>query len=133
MRGQVRAQLAVGRLGRRGEVLGDELQLLPKPAADDHVVLIQAEGDRLADVDLLTDIIADQSLAFARGWRTLPRPSERGDERLDPALRDHDAPGPRGARIGQEAVRAEDRRAEQQEMEQRFSQDFHGVYQIGEV
>ena len=133
VRGQVRAQLAIRRLGRRSEVLGDELQLLPQPAADDHVVLIQAEGDRLADVDLLADVVADQSLALARGGRTLPGTRERRDERLDPALRDDDVPGLRRTRIGHEAICAEDRRAEQQEMEQRLSQDFHGVYQIGDV
>ena len=73
MRGQVRAQLAIRRLGLRCQVLGDELQLLPKAAADDHIVLIQAEGDRLADVDLLADVVADQSLAFARAWADAAR------------------------------------------------------------
>ncbi len=44
VRFQIRTQLVVGRLARGGDVIGDELHLLPQPAADDRVVLVQTRA-----------------------------------------------------------------------------------------
>ena len=62
---QIRAQLLIGRLGEGGDVFGDELQLLAQPAADDRVVLVEAEGDRFARENFFANVVADQAFQFA--------------------------------------------------------------------
>ena len=46
-------QLGLGRLGRLGDVLADELHLLAQPTTDDDVVALEAEREGLAIEDLL--------------------------------------------------------------------------------
>ncbi len=57
---QIRVQFGVGRLGLGGDVVGDEFHLLLQAAADDGVVLVQAQRQRLAVVDFLPHAVPDQ-------------------------------------------------------------------------
>ena len=143
VRFQIRAQLVVGRLGERGDVIGDELHLLPQPAADDGVVLVQPERHRLAAIDFLLHPVPDQSLQFLAGGRTLPGAGEALRHRRDLPLRDDDLSRLVAAAFGHQTVGRENRGPQQEEMQQRLAQEsfhrlavrgyFAGVYQIGEV
>src|SRR5262249_47768638 len=124
MRLQVRTQLVLGRLGLSSKVFGNELQLLPQPAADDGVVLVQTERDGFARADFLPDVVANQSIQLLDRRRTLPGAVERRGERLDAALRD-DNPLLCATRWHR-AVGCKDDRTEQQEMQERlFEKGLH--------
>ena len=73
---QIRIQLGVGRLGLGGNVVGDEFHLLLQAAADDEVVLVQAQRQRLAVIDFLPHPLPDQTLPFLAGGRPLPGAGE---------------------------------------------------------
>ena len=143
MLGEERLQLGLGRLGRRRDILADELHLLAQPAADHDVVLLEAERECLAIEDLLLDVVLDQAVEFRRGRRPAPRALEQLGQVPDFRLGDHDPIRPFVGHFADHAVEQEQSRAQHQEMEQRLTQDLlqsghrapqpAGVYQIGDV
>ena len=54
------------RIARRREILGQELELLRQPAADDRVVPVQPQGQRLAIQDFLTNMFIDDAFQLIR-------------------------------------------------------------------
>ena len=65
---QIGTQLVVGRLGLGGNIIGDEFHLLLQAAADDGVVLVQAQRQRLAVIDFLAAPGRGSSPPTPRGW-----------------------------------------------------------------
>ena len=121
---------AVRRLARCRHVLGQELHLLRHAALDDLVVLVQAHRQRLAVQDFLLDLVLDQTLQLLRRRRATPlRLVQQGQlrdfvERQTDLLRRRGRGPPRR----HEAVETEHKRADQQEVNQRFTQQaFHGI------
>src|SRR5262249_48172132 len=126
MRLQVRTQLVLGRLGLSSKVFGNELQLLPQPAADDGVVLVQTERDGFARADFLPDVVANQSIQLLDRRRAPPGAVERRGERLDAALRDDNPLLVGCAMRWHQTVGCKDGRTEQQEMQERlFEKGLH--------
>ena len=154
VRGQICAQLGVGRLDLGRNVAGEEFHLLSQPAADDDVVFVQSQRQGLAVVDLLSHPVADQALPILAGRRPLPRADEDLPRGRELASRDDDPPGRGGAAAIQQAVAGEDQGAEHDEVNERFLEQslrldmtentegtnsslsldhFPGAYQMGEV
>ena len=143
MLGEERLQLGLGRLGRLGDVLADELHLLAQPAADHDVVALEAERQGLAIEDLLLDVVLDQAVELRLGRRPAPGALEQLGQVLDLRCADHDPVRPLLGRLADHAEQHEQPGAQHQEMEQRLAQDLlqcghrtpqpAGVYQIGEV
>ena len=90
MRRQVGLQFRIARLRRRGEALGNEFHLLLQAAADDEVVLVEAQRQRLAVIDFLPHPVPDQALQFLAGGCPLPGADEALRHGRDLALRDDD-------------------------------------------
>ena len=116
----MRLQLRLRRLDRRHGVFRDELELLAKAAPDDGVVLVEAQRAGFAVQDFLAHRVFDQRVEFRRIRRALPNPGEPRGQLLDAAARNHDLPVRR--RVRQPGVRAEERAAQQEEMQQRLAQ-----------
>ncbi len=122
MRLQVGLQFRIARLRRRGEAVGDEFHLLLQAAADDEVVLVQAQRQRLAVIDFLPHPVPDQALQLLAGGRPLPGADEALRHGRDLALRDDDLSPVVAGALGHQAVGRKDRRPQQEEMQQRFVQ-----------
>ena len=119
---EVLLQLRVGRLDGGGEVLGYELHLLAQAAPYHRVVPVEAHCDGLTIVDLLRHVVVRESLQFLRGRRPHPGLREVLRKRLDARLSDHDLAGRLGPAAAQEVEKQEQRRADQQEVQQRLAQ-----------
>ena len=124
-------ELGGRRLARGGHVLGQELHLLRHAALDDLVVLVEAHRERLAVEDFLLHLVLDHALELLRRRRAAPlrlvQQGELGDlvERQPDLLRRRD----RRASGLREAVEAEQNRADQQEVNERFTQQ--ALHRIG--
>src|SRR5580704_18899320 len=90
MRLQKPLQLLVGGLDATGDVVRNELQLLPQPLAHDGIVTIQTRGDRFTIRGLLTNVFANQSPQLLVGGRPLPRSREADDEGFNCSSSDDD-------------------------------------------
>ena len=86
---QIDLELGVSRRQGRGFGAVQELHLEAQAAANDHVVLVQTEHKRLADENLLLDVVVDQVLELGICRRTLPDRGELRGQPIDPGLRDH--------------------------------------------
>ena len=122
VRGEMGGQLGVGRRRELSAILGDELQLLPHPAAHDCVVLVEPARERLAIQHLLADPLFDEPFELAPRRRTLPAALEgRASATIRPPAR----PGGRAARSRgppHTGTGEEERRAEREEMDERLAQ-----------
>jgi len=49
-----------------GDVFGDKLELLAQPAADDRVVLVEAEGNRFAGENFFANVVGSTLLIRLR-------------------------------------------------------------------
>jgi len=105
---EVALQIVIGRLGRRGDVVRDELHLLPEPLADDGVVAVEPERQRLAVVRFLAHPVPNQSVQLVRRRRALVSALVAGREVLDLSRRDHDLPRLRAAVLAHEASHHEE-------------------------
>ena len=121
---QIRVQVGVGRLGLGGDVVGNELHLLPQAAADDGVVLVQAQRHRLAAQDLLAHPVVGSvppaPAPVGGRCQVLAKPSARCS--ICPCVTTI-LPGSPLVAFGHQAVGDEDRRAQQEEMQQRFPEE----------
>ena len=137
--GEVALELLLARLRLAPEVGGQELELLPEPAADDRVVAVQPERQRLAVVDLLADVVIDQPVELLGGRRAEPNPRPVLGEGLDRRRADDDLLAGRGRSIALRRPHQEQPGAGGEEEHHRLAEDRarhacdHGVYQIGEV
>ena len=124
------SELGGRRLARGGHVLGQELHLLRHAALDDLVVLVEAHRERLAVEDLLLDLVLDHAREFLRRRRAAPLRLVQQGELGDLVDRQPDLLRRRGRRASglRDAVEAEQNRADQQEVDERFTQQaFHTV------
>src|SRR5690348_6039366 len=141
MCGEIILQLLLRRLSASRYVFGNELQFLTQTTADHGVVLVESKRNRFTCRDFLADVVANQTVHFLAGWPALPGSGERRRQHRDLCLRDDNLVGARGFVLRHERIRAENQRAECDEMQQRLAQKAHhfarsclaGVYQIGEV
>ena len=117
MRLQKALQLLVGGLDAAGDVVRNELQLLPQPLAYDGIVTIQARGHRFAIRGFLTDVFANQSPQLLVGRRPLPRSREADDEGFNCSSSDDDFARFVVIPLRNEAVHTEDHGAQQQKVE----------------
>ena len=88
---------------------------------DDRVVAVQARGHAFAAINFLAHVLANQFIDFLRRGRAQPRALGIRDQPVDDALRHHD----RRLRLlfwSEYVDDHEDRRTQQQEMEQRLVQ-----------
>ena len=138
----VEVGLQLGLLRLRHRVLDQELHLLPQAAADDGVVLVEAERERGAVQHLLADVVPDLRLQLVGGGRAVPGLREARGQAVDVRGAHHDLPVGRVALRPAAAEDGEQHAAEQQEVQQRLAQQARsarhapqpfGVYQIGEV
>jgi hypothetical protein len=117
-------ELVVCRRAGLGAVLDQELELLPQAPAHHAVVAIEARGHRFAHGDLLAHPLVDQPLEFGLGRR--PRPGAR-EARLQvrdlPGADDDARRSGTGATAGAEVEEQEQRRADGEEVQQRFPED----------
>ena len=86
-------QVVIGRLGSRGQIVGDKFEFLPEAPAHDHIVAIEPYGQGFAIGGLFANVITDEPSEFFLSGRTLPGAREPGDQILDRALCHHDLSG----------------------------------------
>ena len=80
---QVRLELRLRGLLLRGDVFGEELELLLQAATDDRIVAVEAHGQRLTIEDFLADLLLDQPTQLIRRRRAQPEARERKSEALN--------------------------------------------------
>jgi hypothetical protein len=115
---QERLQLLVGRVGRRGQVVRQELHLHREPLADDEVVAVQAHRHGFPIQDLLVDLLFDQGGQLRGRRRPEVRPGPLLGQALDVARRDNDAFGLGGQPVAGEVPEQEEPGPDCQEMGQ---------------
>jgi hypothetical protein len=120
MRREVRDEILVGRLRERRRFLRHELEFLPQPAADDRVVPVKAERDRLPHENFFADVVLDQTVELLAGGRPLPRAAETLRKVADARFADDDLASD-GCRRPPPGIQREEQRAQQQEMHQRLA------------
>ena len=104
--------------------LEEKLHFLREPAADDRVVLVEAERQRLAIEDLLVHPGLDEALQLLRGWLGAALRDPREPDLTEVVCRELDA----AVRFGRAAPRAhlvvaaEQHQPGEQELEQRLAQ-----------
>src|SRR5580693_1816142 len=87
---QIRPKLFSSRLGLRGNILRDELHLLPQTLADGSVIAIQSERQCFPVVDFFANVIADEPLQLIRIRWPLMRASESIFQMFHLSRRDDD-------------------------------------------
>ena len=118
MRLQIRIQFCVGGLSLSGAVVGDELHLLRQAAADDQIVLIKTQRERLAVKHFLAHTCLDQLLQFFIGGWPLTGSGEALEQGAELSLRDHDLARLTAGFVLHQAERDEKRGSQQEEMQQ---------------
>src|SRR5580704_17525645 len=126
---QIGPKLFLGRLSLCGNVLGDELHLLPQTLADGSIVAIEPEGQSLAVINLFANVISKQALQFIRiGW-PLMRAGESILEMFHLSRRDNYLACVATRPLVHQIRGEQQQRPEDQEVNKRFSQKLfeHGL------
>src|SRR3990172_4993018 len=130
---EVLGQLAVGGLDGGREIVREDLDLLREASADDRVVAIRAERERLAVEGLLAHVIANQPRQLLARREPVPDPTETLCKTPDPPLGYDDFFGRAGASPAPTAeprIEPEQHSAEHEKVQQRFLEQFrHGTPQ----
>ncbi len=125
---EVGLELGVGGLGRGGGVFEEELHFIAELAADEGVVLVEAEGAGFAVVDFLLDIGVDEFGVFLGGGGAAGGALETEVEVLEHRGGDDDlilAGGGDGG-AAPDSEDAKEGCAEEQEVKEGLAEERHG-------
>jgi len=106
-----------------GQVRVEELHFLTHAPADDEIILIEPQRQRLAVKDLLLDEVLGQAGQFLPARRAHPGALELPGQTLNLCLIDHDVIGTLGSVVADMAIEQEQPRAQHQEVEQGLAQE----------
>ena len=112
MRLQIGIQFGVGRLSLSGGTIGDEFHFLLQAAANDEVVLVQVQRQRLAIKYFLAHTVPDQAFPFVLRGRPLASLCKAIQQGLELPLGDDNFSWLAGRVLRHHAVDEEDRNSQ---------------------